>query len=851
MAPGAPLVKPEAAADQKGDKGMGDAKFDQFMKFDDAAKNKNAAMNGKAMDRLREKEQACRGRLVARNPRPVRCVQPRRGVPGGFPGGPAAAGQPFPGPGGFGPAGPGLPPPPPPIVAPFVVREYAHQRDPSLGDVRSDFSETVYWHPVLVLPESGKAAVEFQLADDVARYQVLLAGHTLDGRIGAITKTIESRLPFSVDPKLPLEVSHTDVIDVPLRVTNDSDDARKVVFGVATSGLKPDGALPDFLDLAPNGKARKMLRLKADKLSGPASVTLTGTSGPDKDTILRAITVVPDGFPTVGSVSDMLEKGTARGNITLPKDMISGTLKVRLEMYPTSMADLVKGLDGLLREPYGCFEQTSTTNYPNTLVLDYINRNDKPNPQVAARAKDLLDKGYAKLVSFECADTPQKTKHGFEWFGGADQQHEGLTAYGLLQFKDMSRVHPVDPTLIKRTQAFLLSRKDGNGGFHRNARALDTFGGAPKHTTDAYIVWALVESDPDDAERMDLAKEIAALKAEALDENSAGGKDAYFVALTANVLNLRGDRAIAHQLLDRLKDKHMKAGAVTGAVTSITRSGGRDLEIETTALSMLGWLRANDPKYTTAIKDATKWISQQRGGYGGFGSTQSTIMALKALILFADKNKHPSESGEIKLKIGEKVIGVRKFTEKDVEVIGLDIENPETVFKAGEATDVMIETDAKQSYPFALAYTYTTRTPVSAEKCAVAISTRLGKTDASEGDTVPLHLTFENKQKKGQGMAVAIIGIPAGMKAPTDMKQLTDLREKGQIAYFETRGRELILYWRELAPEQKIDLTVDLVCDVPGEYRGPASRGYLYYDADHKHWVEPLAMKIAPLAEAK
>jgi hypothetical protein len=41
---------------------------------------------------------------------------------------------------------------------------------------------------------------------------------------------------------------------------------------------------------------------------------------------------------------------------------VPGSLKVRLEMYPTSMSDLVKGLDGLLREPSGCFEQTSTSN---------------------------------------------------------------------------------------------------------------------------------------------------------------------------------------------------------------------------------------------------------------------------------------------------------------------------------------------------------------------------------------------------------------------------------------------------------------------------------------------------------
>ena len=734
-----------------------------------------------------------------------------------------------------------------PVIMPFMVREYAHERDPQLGEVRSDFTETVYWHPVLVLPESGKSTIEFQLSDDIARYQVLVAGHTLDGRIGAITTTLEARKPFSVDPKLPLEISHTDTVEAPIRVTNDSDVARSVTFNTAATGFKTKGPLQETIDLAPNAKGRKLLRLNADQLQGDASLLIEGRSaGGDPDVIKRTIRIVPDGFPRVGSVSDMLEKGRARGSITLPKDVVPGSLQVRLEMYPTSMADLVKGLDGLLREPYGCFEQTSTTNYPNALILDYMNQTNQTNPAAAAKAKGLLDKGYGRLTSFECLDTPEKAKHGFEWFGAADRQHEALTAYGLLQFKDMARVYPVDPVLIQRTQAYLLSRRDGKGGFKRGPDG-HSFGSAPKHTVDAYIVWALVESDPDDQEKLDLKTEIATLKAEALNENSVGGKDAYFVALVANVMLKRGDRETAHKLLDRLKEKHPKNGGITGAVTSITRSGGRDLEIEVTALALLGWLRTNDPAYGTAIKDATKWIAQQRGGYGGFGSTQSTIMALKALALFAKKNAHPAESGELSVRVGDKVVSARQFTEKDVEVIALDIPNPEAVFKLGSKTELEVVTTAKQPYPFALSYTYTTLTPLSAEKCAVQISTKLAKAEATEGDTVPLAVALENRQKQGQGMTMAIVGIPAGMKVPTDMKQLTDLREKGQISYFETRDRELILYWRELAPEQKIALSVDLVCDVPGTYRSPASRGYLYYDADHKHWVEPLSIKIAPM----
>jgi hypothetical protein len=735
-------------------------------------------------------------------------------------------------------------------VPPFIVREYAHERDPALGNVRSDFTETVYWNPVLVLPSTGKTSIEFQLSDDIARYQVLIAGHTVDGRIGAITTTIEARKPFSVDPKLPLEISHTDRIDVPIRVTNDSDVRRNVSIALTQTGILSADRLEDTIALGPNGKDRRIFRLKSNKLEGEANITVEASSGPgsEKDAIAHKIRVVPDGFPGVGSISDMLES-RARGTIALPKDVVPGSLAVRLEVYPTTMSDLLKGLDGLLREPSGCFEQTSTSNYPNVMILDYLNQTNQTDPQAARRAKEFIDRGYARLTSFECPDTPLKLKHGFEWFGAADMAHEALTAYGLLQFKDMARVHPVDPILIKRTQEFLLSRKDGSGGFLQNKHGHHNFGETPKYTTDAYIVWALVESDPDDAERLDLKKEIEALKTLALKENSPPGKDAYFLALTANIMLNRGDRETANRMLDRLQTKHLKAGAVTGAVTSITRSGGRDLEIETTALALLGWVRANDPAYAPAVKETTRWISQQRGGFGGYGSTQSTILTLKALALYAKKSAHPAESGEFTVKVGGKMAGVRRFTEKDVEVIALDIENPEAFFKPGEKSEVEIATDGKQPYPFSLSYTYTTLTPVSAEQCAVKIATKLARTEANEGDTVPLSVTLENRQKQGQGMAVAIIGLPAGLKVPTDLKQLTDLREKEQISFFEIRGRELILYWRGLAPEQQTNLSIDLVCDVPGSYRGPASRGYLYYNADHKHWVEPLSITIKPMAE--
>ena len=117
-----------------------------------------------------------------------------------------------------------------------------------------------------------------------------------------------------------------------------------------------------------------------------------------------------------------------------------------------------------------------------------------------------------------------------------------------------------------------------------------------------------------------------------------------------------------------------------------------------------------------------------------------------------------------------------------------------------------------------------------------------------EGDTTRLNVKVENISGKGQGMAVAVIGLPAGLKLPDDFKQLRDLTrlrdngtKPGEIGAFEVRGRELVLYWRDLAPDAKIELSLDLRGHVPGMYRGPASRAYLYYDPDAKCWPCALA----------
>jgi anti-sigma factor RsiW len=732
------------------------------------------------------------------------------------------------------------------IWPPMPVRVFAHTRANGPAEVRFDFAETLYWHPVLVLP-GGKADVSFDLCDSLGAFEVTAFAHTPDGRLGSATQLLTSRLPLAVQPRIPLEVTAGDTIDIALSVANNTRENRTAHLSVAEHGNLSLVSGPPSVGVSVPAEAavRKLYRFRPTVQEGEATLAFTGKAdGAPADTMRTTFRVVPEGFPILAAHSDVLEK-SATQEIVLPTTWIKGTLKCRVEVYPSTLADLQKGLESLLREPCGCFEQTSTSNYPNLLILQYLKESDQTKPEVERRARELLDRGYRQLTSFECLNSQKHAKEGYEWFGGTAPAHEALTAYGLMEFRDMAKVHEVDPAMLKRTQQYLMSQRDGNGGFRRNPRALDTFGRAPDNITNAYIVWALTEGGKDD----DITKELNALH-----DQAKTSTDPYFLALVANSLINRAKTADAVVLLKKVAGLQKDDGHLDAAQTSITGSGGRDLQIETTALAVLGWLKANPGEFNAAVQKAIRWIGQQRGGYGGFGSTQSTILALKALILYTNANKKTPEAGELRLFVGEHQVAMRPFAAGATEPLTLSVPDAEKTLKSGKNT-VRVEITGKNVFPYTLSWSYQTRQPASAENCPVKLAAKLDRTEAREGETVQLTARVENVSGKGQGMTVAILGLPGGLTIPEDMKQLKDYTRQPSdggrplVSHFEIRGRELVLYWRDLAPDQKIEVPIDLICRVPGEYSGPASRAYLYYNADYKHWVEPLKIAIAAKAE--
>ncbi len=737
------------------------------------------------------------------------------------------------------------------------IREYAHKQPAGkpFGQ-RSDFTETVYWSAATKTNDAGLATIEFDLSDSVTSFRVKADAFTQGGALGANSELIESVRPFYVEPKLPLELTAGDKVLLPIAMVNNTNQELPVELIVSRLGKAGTDTL-DPVALAADTRGRSVVELIIGETFGDLGFNIEARAGALFDVNQRRLRVVPKGFPISDGSGGMLQPdGEAKDEVTIPDTVVPGSLHASVTVYPTPMANLTEALEALIRDPYGCFEQTSSTTFPLVMAQQYFLSHQGIDPALIAKAQEKLDKGYQRLIGFE---TEQK---GYEWFGSTPP-HEALTAYGLLQFNEMKQVMDVDQQMIDRTADWLMSRRDGEGSFKLDSKALDSFGRAPQETTNAYIVWSMLEAGYDYKK---IKTEIDHVLEEAVESN-----DMYIVALGANIAHLTfvaefGDvvdpnsqKAVLpvsyvqrDRLLKKLAGKLTDEGFVDGAVTSITRSGGDALRIETTSLAILAWLR--DDAYTNQVERSILWLTE-RCKAGRFGSTQSTVLALKAIVEYDKARSTPKAPGSLILLVNGEPFGEPvEFNEETKGAIKLP--DPTEKLTPGKHT-IAVLMDGGSKMPYTIAVDYFANTPASSEECALRIETRVEPTLITsavnqvaivEGETTEVNVKVTNVTKEGLPTPIAIVGIPGGLEP--DYDQLKELVAAGTIASFEVIGRDVVLYWREMKPEASVELQIRCTAAVPGTYTGPASRAYLYYTDEFKDWTEGLKVTITP-REAK
>ena len=311
------------------------------------------------------------------------------------------------------------------------------------------------------------------------------------------------------------------------------------------------------------------------------------------------------------------------------------------------------------------------------------------------------------------------------------------------------------------------------------------------------------------------------------------------LALAANVMALAGDGAEARELMERLAAKQGKEGVVGGGTQSIVGSMGETLDIETTSLAVLAWLR--EPSYAGNVERSMKYLASSCEG-GRYGSTQSTVLALRAIVTYDKARAAKRAGGAVRVYVNGQPVGNAVRFEASAQE-ALKLPDVSELLTPGERK-LELRMEGGAELPYSIEVTYNALVPASSPETRVALEVALAKTELTEGEPTEARVLVSNKTDEKLPTAVAIFGVPGGLEVRHD--QLKELVKKKTVDAYEVIGRDVVLYWRGLEPRKKLDVPLSLIAAVPGTYTGPASRAYLYYADEHKAWINGVKVSIAP-----
>ncbi|MHC5032444.1 MAG: alpha-2-macroglobulin family protein [Planctomycetota bacterium] len=630
--------------------------------------------------------------------------------------------------------------------------------------LRRESSPTLCFVPEAIVGPDGSAQLHVPLADALTTWRMRLVASRNDGATGIGLTSIRVRQPLSVDPWIAPHLTVGDELELPVAARNETTSLLRVRLRLhASDELKVIGTREGVVEIGPGRTAAHTFRIRA-LTPGRARVRIDAAGGHVADAVERFISVRPDGREVVATVA-----GETGAWVSFAARR---TGRVRLDVYPDSVAEALAGLEGMIREPHGCFEQTSSTLYPMVLVLDYLRRTQQSRPALEARARKFIASGYRRLLTYEVRSEPG----GFSLYGRAPARPT-LTAYGLMEFADMARVHAVDPGLIKRVVEYLHSKQqpDGSwrGGFRRTA----------------YIAWAL--------------------------KNAGHPNKRAHEWLTAHVEEVEDPYALALAALAGAAE--LKAQSWVPAGETVFWSRGRSGEIEATALAAQALLSQGD---IASARAAVKRLLGWRGRDGRFGTTQSTVQALRALL--ATTTDGPPRPAEIRVVSGRgNVIGK------------LHVEGETKSLDLGTTSRLQVRCDRELRYT--VSHTsfepWTPREPTG----RVGLEVRYPTGPLGVRRTGRIHATVFQRGKGIARQAIAEIGVPPGCDIEYERVKGAKCVERGPTA--------VVLYLGDLKPGERRTFEIPFEPRYRLNVKTAPSKAYEYYTPERAALVPPAPIR--------
>ncbi|KFP12739.1 Ovostatin, partial [Egretta garzetta] len=542
-----------------------------------------------------------------------------------------------------------------------------------LETIREFFPETWIWDIVLI-NSTGKASISYTIPDTITEWKA--SAFCVEELIGfgiSVPATLTAFQPFFVDLTLPysiirgeefllranvfnyldhctsINVLLLDSLDYQAKVISPEDDGcvcakerqtyvwnifpkeiGNVVFSI-TAETKDDGSCGD---------------------KAPRNISIVY-----RDTQIRTVLVEPEGIrrektknSLICTKDDAVIQDVA---LDLPTNVVEGSARASFSVVGDIMGTAMQNVHQLLQMPFGCGEQNMVLFAPNIYVLDYLNKTGQLSEEVKSKAIGYLVSGYQKQLSYKHPDG------SYSIFGTRDKEgNTWLTAFVYKSFAQASHFIYIDDNVQAQTLMWLASKQKSDGCF----RSVGTlFNNALKGGVDdelslsAYITIAMLEAGHSGL--YPVVRNAFFCLETASEKNIS---DVYTQALMAYAFCLAGKAEKCESFLRELQksakevdgSQHWEQEERSPSEKSpsfLDHAPSAEVEITSYVLLALLYKPDRNQEDLTKASGIVQWIIRQQNPYGGFSSTQDTVIALQALAAYGEATYNSVTQNVVKI----------------------------------------------------------------------------------------------------------------------------------------------------------------------------------------------------------
>ena len=699
-----------------------------------------------------------------------------------------------------------------------INKEEATSETLADDNVRNIFLESMCFIPELVTT-NGTAKLDLNLSDNITTWTIQTVGNTKDGTIGyGILNNVKVFKDFFVDFELPKNLVETDKVSIPVTVYNYTD----MVINTTIRIKEENWFLlsNNNINISVEAKNSKLVYIPITiQKSGNNKFRVEVSSDNLKDIVEKGCTVEPKGYKVEKVVSNGSIEGDISEDILILDDIIENTAKAKVKIYSSTMAQTVEGMENIFKMPTGCFEQISSSLYPNILALKYLESNGIVDEKLKEKAISYISSGYQKLLTYEV-----KGESGGYSLYGYSPAETVLTAYGLMEITDLSKVYSVDDSVIEKMTEFLYKKQNSNGTFTITGNHLGGASSSENLSLNAYIIWALSESNPND-ERLKRSVEYLKDKLDKIDDN-------YTISLVANILANVKDKEL-NNVLKRLVSNINLDGNNAYLTSNIVDYYGSRNNVQTIQTVALASMALSKASYNQEInKLLINYLISQKDVRGTWYSTQATILALKALNTNNEKNKLENQTITIKVNTNEQKINIK---DNPLELYELTFEN------LNKENKLNINLERGKAYYEVIEEYYIPYDKVEKKNDSIEVSVE-SNNNLKVNEILEANIKIINRSGHDISNGMVTISIPQGFTVIEQSLML--LESKGIIEKYEISYSEVNIYLRNFEANQVNNLKVNFRAGYPVNITGLTVKAYDYYNPDVKGSTMPIEINV-------